>query len=344
MGIISYGAYIPIYRLRISEIAKVWGKDIESINNSLKIESKAVAGYDEDAVTMAFEAASLAIKKVSLKNRTIESVFLGSESYPYAVNPASTIVAEFLRLKNNYFSADLEFACKGATTALIVTSALIESGKINLGLIVGTDRAQAKPGDVLEYTASSAAAAFLLGNKPKEIIAQIIDYCSYSSDTPDFWRRDGMAFPSHGGRFSGEPGYFAHIFAAAQNLLAKTKTKPSDFSYCVFHMPNGKFPREIAERLRFTRKQLNPSLIVSEIGNPYSASSLLGLISVLEIAKPNEKIFFVSYGSGAGADAIYFKTTAQLLKLRKKGPALKKMMAEKKEIDYSYYLKMKKII
>lgn len=343
-GIISYGAYLPEYRIKISEIAKAWNKDINSISRSLKIKSKIVAGYDEDSVTMAFEAAFSAIKKIRLKNQSIESVFLGSESYPYAVNPASTIVAEFLQIKNNYFSADLQFACKAATTALMITSSLIESGKINLGLIIGTDKAQAKPGDVLEYTASSAAAAFLLGKRKKELIAQIIDFCSYSSDTPDFWRRDGIAFPSHGGRFSGKPGYFAHVFAAGKNLLTKTKTKPSDFSYCVFHMPNGKFPREMAKILGFTQKQLQPSLVVNEIGNPYSASSLLGLISVLEKSKANEKIFFVSYGSGAGADAIYFKTTPQLLSFRKKHPAFKKLMEQKKEIDYSSYLKMRKIV
>ena len=103
---------------------------------------------------------------------------------------------------------------------------------------------------------------------------------------------------------------------ASELLFAKTKTKPSDFDYCVFHMPNGKFPAGAGKRLGFSADQLKTSLLVSTIGNPYSASSLLGLASVLDHAKPNERIFFCSYGSGAGADAFMFETTKQLARFK----------------------------
>lgn len=342
-GIISYGVYVPLYRLRTSDIAAVWGKE-DKTAQSLGVYSKTVAGHDEDAVTLGFEAAISAINRISFNPKKIGSLFVGSESHPYVVNPASTIISEFLNIGNDYFASDLEFACKAATTAMIITSALVDAEKINYGLIIGTDCAQAKPGDILEYTASSAAASFILGNARKEIIAEIMDYCSYSSDTPDFWRRDGVSYPSHGGRFTGEPGYFAHILGAAKNLLEKTKMKPSDFSYCVFHMPNSKFPKKIAKLLGFTQKQLEKSLIVSEIGNPYSSSSLLGLANVLDTAKPNEKIFFVSYGSGAGADAIIFETTKRISAIKKKGFSLKEILQQKKNITYTSYLKMRQIL
>ena len=104
-------------------------------------------------------------------------------------------------------------------------------------------------------------------------------------------------------------------------------------------MPNGKFPRVAAKKLGFTLEQLAPSLIVDKIGNPYSASSLMGLASVLDIAKPNEKIFFVSYGSGAGSDGFIFETTEKLLKKQKKTIPLLKQIEDKIYISYSQYLR-----
>jgi len=126
-------------------------------------------------------------------------------------------------------------------------------------------------------------------------------------------------------------------------LFEETNTKPSDFDYCVFHMPNGKFPREVGKRLGFTSEQLALSLTVDAIGNPYSASSPLGLAATLDKAKPNQKIFMVSYGSGAGSDAFMWKTTGNITKFQQKRKKMKRFVEdavrEKTYIDYVTYLK-----
>jgi len=150
----------------------------------------------------------------------------------------------------------------------------------------------------------------------------------------------GIPYPSHQGRFSGKPAYFVHVTSAAKKLLEKNKMKPADFSYCVFHMPNGKFPLEAALTLGFEKKQLEPGLIVGQIGNPYSASSLLGLCSVLEVAKPNDLIFLTSYGSGAGADSFILKTTKLLNTARKRVSGIKEYLNNRREISYSKYLRL----
>ena len=152
----------------------------------------------------------------------------------------------------------------------------------------------------------------IIGNKPNEIIANIIDMTSYTSDTPDFWRRDGARYPSHFGRFTGEPAYFTHVIGEGKKLLAQSTLQPRDFTYCIFHMPNGKFPRVAAKKMGFTPEQLAPSLTVEHIGNAYSATALVGLAAVLDIAKPGEKIFFVSYGSGAGSDGFLERARQRL--------------------------------
>ena len=343
-GIVSYGVYVPKYRLKLSEIARVWGKNSLEIEAGLRLSEKAVPGFDEDAVTMGIEAAKKAIFMTGIKPTDLQSVYFGSESHPYAVNPSSTILGEYLGIGNNYFAADLEFACKAATAGMQVTLGLVNSNEINYGLVVGSDTAQGKPHDALEYTAASAACAYIMGNKKSEIIANILEMSSFSSDTPDFWRRDGQKYPSHFVRFTGAPAYFTHVFQEAKKLLAKSKLKPKDFSYCVFHMPNGKFPRVAAKKLGFSTAQLAPSLIVDKIGNPYSASSLIGLANVLDIAKPKQKIFFVSYGSGAGSDGFVFETTEELLIKQKKTISVLTQIEDKIYISYPQYLRQTHVI
>ena len=148
-----------------------------------------------------------------------------------------------------------------------------------------------------------------------------------------------MRYPSHFGRFTGEPAYFMHVVSEGQRLLERSKLKPQDFAYAVFHMPNGKFPRVAAKKLGFTPEQIGPSLIVDRIGNPYSASSLTGLAAVLDIAKPGGKIFFVSYGSGAGSDGFIFETTKNILAKQKRILPVEKQIENKTYVSYSEYLK-----
>lgn len=332
VGIVSYGTYIPQYRVKLADIARAWNKDVSEVVGSLGIEEKSVPGIDEDAVTIALEAATAAMNDI--EGVLVEALFVGSESHPYAVNPTSTIVGELLGLGNNYLAVDLEFACKAATAGMQAIAGLVAAGQIHYGLAIGTDIAQSKPHDLLEYTSAAAGAAFVLGSK--NVLAELVSYASYSSDTPDFWRRDGMRFPSHAGRFTGEPAYFAHVLGASQLLLQKSRVKPEDINYCVFHMPNARFPRDAARRLGFSPEQLAPSLTVDHIGNPYSASSLIGLAAVLDIAKPGQTIFMASYGSGAGSDAFLWKMTKEAAREKQ---TILSQIAKKTYVDYVGYLK-----
>lgn len=352
IGIVSYGTYIPKYRIKLADIAAAWKKEPAEVVGSLGIEEKAVPATDEDAVTMALEAAQEAVSRAGISPEEIETLFVGSESHPYAVNPTSTIVGELLGVGRNYLAADLQFACKAATAGIQAIAGLLGAGHAALGLAIGADTAQSKPHDLLEYTSGAGAVAFLMsrvagsrsaGGEKAHLIANLLADTSYSSDTPDFWRRDGIRYPSHAGRFTGEPAYMAHVMGASRRLLEMTKTQPSDYTYCVFHMPNGKFPRDVARRLGFTKEQIAPSLIVDDIGNPYSAATMMGLSAVLDIAHPGDKIFMVSYGSGAGSDGFVWEVTddmlAHQLSIIKKQNTVRDQIRRKQYVDYLGYLK-----
>lgn len=338
-GIVSYGFYLPRYRIKTEEIAHQWGKNPKEIKQSLLIEEKAVSSFDEDSLTMAYEASMMAISNFDDDLSKIQAVFFGSETPVYAVNPTSTILAEFLGIEKNYFALDHQFACKAATGAMISALGLIKSNFSEYALICASDKATAKTHDALEYTAASGAVSLILGKK--DVLLEIVDYTSYSSDTPDFWRREGIRFPSHGGRFTGKPSYFTHIIGASKKLLERNKMAARDFNYGVFHMPNGKFPKEVAAVLGFTEGQIKDGLVVTHLGNSYTASALMGLVAILDKAKAGDLIFFASYGSGAGSDAFIFKVTKEI---EKKKQNFSKTLENKKHIDYSTYLKFMKII
>jgi hydroxymethylglutaryl-CoA synthase len=340
IGIVSYGTYVPRYRIKVEEIARVWGEDAVVIKRGLGVEQKSVPNVDEDTATISVECAREALKRSKIDPKKIGAVFVGSESHPYAVKPTGTIVAEAIGVGNNYFCADLEFACKAGTTALQICYAMVKSGLIEYGMSIGADTSQSRPGDALEFTAGAGGACFIVG---KECIAEIEGTHSFASDTPDFWRREGKPYPSHGGRFTGQPAYFRHIVSATKGLLEKLGLKPSDFSFAVFHQPNGKFPIRVAKMLGFSGDQIKQGLVVPKIGNTYSGSSMIGLASVLDVAKPGDRILMTSFGSGAGSDAFSFVVTDRIEEFDRKPSVFEKIeMCE--FVDYGLYVKLRKKI
>ena len=94
VGIVGYGAYIPRNRIKVEEIAKVWGADAPSYKRGLLLEEKSVPSPDQDTVTMAVEATKNALKRAQIDPSRIGAVYIGSESHPYAVKPSGTVLAE----------------------------------------------------------------------------------------------------------------------------------------------------------------------------------------------------------------------------------------------------------
>ena len=336
VGIVGYGAYVPRYRLPAREVARIWTGG----QGGLPIKEKAVPGLDEDVITMSIEAARNALKRASIDPALIRAVWVGSESHPYAVKPTSTLVAEAIGAVPHTQAADWEFACKAGTEAMVAAVGLVGSGMAKYALAIGMDTAQARPGDALEYTAGAGGAAYLLG-PAGESLAEFQGSYSFVTDTPDFWRRAHQKYPEHGQRFTGEPAYFRHITEAAKGLMNATGTSAADFKYAVFHQPNTKFPQRVAAQLGFSREQIAPGLLVPVIGNTYAGAALIGLSATLDIAEPGDRILMVSFGSGAGSDAILLQVTENILERRDRAPKTQEYIARRTEIDYATYTRLR---
>lgn len=337
IGIVSYGVYVPLYRIKVEEIANQWGENGASIKAGLMVAEKSVPDLDEDTATMAVEAARAAILRANLDPQDIGAIYVGAESHPYAVKPTATIVAAAIDASNSITAADFEFACKAGTATIQSCMGLVALNKIKYGLAIGADASQASPGDALEYTAAAGSAAFVIGQD--RVVAEIEDFASFTTDTPDFWRRDLQKYPSHSGRFTGEPAYFRHTISATKALLEKTGLQPADFDFAVFHQPNGKFPLKAAKSLGFTSAQVKPGLMVTNFGNTYSAASMIGLAAVLDKASPSQRILLTSFGSGAGSDSFAFRVTDLIGEVQEKAMKVEHFLSSKKYLDYAAYAK-----
>jgi hydroxymethylglutaryl-CoA synthase len=330
VGIYGYGAYVPRYMIENRNIADVWGKQ------NTPIKSKSFPFIDEDSLTIAYEAARIAIDSSNAPRDKIRAVFVGSESKPYAVKPSGTVLVDALGLTNKTLSADFEFACKAGTEAIQAVAGLVSSGMIEMGLAIGTDTSQGRPGDELEYTAAAGGAAFIISRVSMGVVAEIEASHSYVTDTPDFWRRSGEKYPRHLYRFTGEPAYFHHIITSVNQFFEEYGYKPSDFKYAIFHQPNTKFPQRVALKLGFNKDQIMSGLLAPIIGNTYSGATLVGLANVLDEAEPDDLIFLGSFGSGAGSDSFVFRVT-ELIEERRARPPLRSFISRMVTRDYSTY-------
>lgn len=343
IGIVGYGSYLPRFRIKAETIAKQWGMDQEAIKRGLLLYEKTVPGQDEDTITISVEAAKNALLRAQIDPQKIGAVYIGSESHPYAVKPSGTILIDALGIGPHVHVASYEFACKAGSEAMYVAYSLVKAGEMEYALGIGADTSQGAPGDALEYSASAGGAAFIMGKE--KVAAEILFTHSFSTDTPDFWRREHEYYPRHAGRFTGEPAYFKHITNAAKSLLEKSGMNPKDFNFAVFHMPNGKFPQEVGKQLGFSKEQMEVGWISPWMGNTYSGSSPTGLTAILDVAKPGDKIFMVSFGSGAGSDGFIFRVTDEILKIQNRAPKLRDYLDNNKiYLDYGEYAKFRKKI
>ena len=337
-GIVGYGSYLPCYRIKVEDIAHQWGRDPDIVKKGLLVNEKTVPGMDEDTITISVEAARYALQRARIDPAKIGAVYTGSESHPYTVKPSGTVLIDALGIGPEVHVADFEFACKAGTEAMFVAYSHILAGQMDYAMGIGADTSQGAPGDALEFTASAGGSAFIMGRE--KVVAEILHTYSYTSDTGDFWRREGRMYPKHGGRFTGEPAYFRHVLSAGRRILERSKLKTQDFAFAVFHMPNGKFPQKAGKTLGFTKKQMEPGWLVPWMGNTYSGSSPTGLSATLDVAKPGDLIMLVSFGSGAGSDAFIFRVTEEIENVRNLAPTVRSMLdGYKRYLDYGEYAK-----
>jgi len=338
-GIVGYGAYVPRFRIKRDEYVKAWGSF-----SPRGMEEKAVAGLDEDVVTMTVESSVGALNRAGISSNQLNGMFFASTSAPYAEKLSSSTVVASLDGSSEIFLADLGFSTKAGTAALLSCLDFVSSGRGELGLVGASDVQQATPIDPLEHGLGAGSASFVIGRN--DIMASVEGAHSSSLEII------GERYRRHGERYIKDSGIGAYTEQAFNQALTISVTgllktlglKAEEFAYAIFQQFDGRIAYDIGRKLGFKDNQISPSMTVTKIGDSGSASPLIGLCAMLDVARPGDRILVASYGSGSGSDAMSLVATDQLVEKRNKAPLVENYLTQKECIDYLTYLKFRRML
>lgn len=337
VGITSYGAYIPRYRMDRRLIFEQLGWFNPGTAGVARGE-KAVANYDEDTITMAHAAATDCLK--GKRREMIDGLYLASISLPFAQRQNAVIVSDALDFTANVRIADFTGSLRSGTTALLSASEAVKSGNSETMMVCASDCRVGKPGSTQEHTFGDGAAALLVGNK--EVIAELKGFYSVSYDFIDYRRLTSERFlRTWEERWIREEGYGKIIPEIVEGLLSKCKVSINDFAKIIIPCPIEAWLRGIAKSLGVKNEQLQNNM-QANVGDTGTALPLMMLVSALEEAKAGDKILVLGFGSGG--DALYFEVTEEIEKVKdRKG--VKGHLERKKNIEsYTKYIVFRNLI
>jgi hydroxymethylglutaryl-CoA synthase len=314
VGIVSMGAFLPPILDALTPNQHP-NNNLRATAQSLGVKNRSLKTSLDDTVSLGVNALQLALDASDLDLRSVcQSLYLGTETPTYAVGNNAAAIAHFAGIQDSLKrAATIEFACRAGSLALIQAA---HEAQIydQVHAAVGADVAHGAANDILAFTTGIGAASIVLGGSSfqKNWLASLQHITSYTSRISDFWRAPTQDFPAHAGRLSTK-AYSDSIETCLGRFFAETNTSPTDFDHVIVHQPNLKLPKIIFRSFGFTEAQTNTGLIFSQTGNLYAAMVLTSLTHVLEQAEPNQNILCVSYGSGSGSDALWFKTTDNIV-------------------------------
>lgn len=332
VGVISYAAYIPWYRLSRAKISEAWG------GGALPGE-RAVANYDEDSITMAVAAAIDCIIDVDVQK--IDGLYFASTTSPYKEKQAAAIVAAAMGLRRDAFTADFAGSLRAGTAAMRTAMDAISSGSARTILVCATDMRLALPKGEKEMSFGDGAAAFLLGDE--KAVATIEGSYFINDEIIDVWRSDKDTFVrSWEERFIREKGYTNVILEAVPNALKKYDLMAKDFSKAAFYAPNPRDLATVTQRLGFDVKSQAQDLLYDTVGNTGAALAPMLLVAALEEAKVGDRILFVSYGDGC--DVYILKVTEEMENIGNRRGIKRHVVAKEMLPSYQKYIQWREII
>lgn len=332
VGIVSYGAYIPMFRLSRETLASVWGK-------GLGRGEKAVAGADEDTITMAVEAVLDCL--TDIERETVDGIFLASTTSPYKEKQSASIVRAAADLREDVASMDVCNSLRSCSSALNMAASAVKAGDASRVMVVASDCRVPAPNSDFEPLFGDGAAAFLLGDS--DVAAVIEGSYSFSSEFQDVWRKEQDLYHwAWEDRWIREEGYQKQLVEAARELLKKCNLTPKDFAKVVFNSPDARTHTTIARAAGFDAKTQVQVPLFDSVGDTGCAQAPMTLVAALEEAKPGDRILFASYGDGV--DAFVLQVTDQIEKVRNRR-GIKNHLASKMMLNnYGVYLQMRNMM
>lgn len=300
-GIVATGAYVPPTRL---PLALIQGRKPKEDGPE-----KAVAYYDEDAITMAVAAALDCLR--GFDRARVDAVYFASTSYELREKQGAALCAKALDLRRDVLTSDHAGSLRAGTAALEAALHAVKAGAVRSALVLASDCRMGAPRGALEAKLGDGAAAFLVGDA--DPVATFLGSAARTDEIQDQWRIDGERFThSWEDRFVVQEGVEPNLVAVLRGLFEKHGWKPTDFARAALHAHDARSLATVAKQAGIARECLVDPLI-GRLGNTGCAYVPMLLVSALEQARPGERVVCASYGDGA--HALAFETTPALEKL-----------------------------
>lgn len=304
VGIKSFGAYVPWLRLERSAIADSHAWFDPSVRARGK-GRRSIANWDEDALTMAVEAARRS--GVSGCADRAASLIFASTSAPFADRQNAAIIKEALNLPDSIETLDVSGSRRAGTSALL-TALHATRGHARDVLCVAAEKPRTQPLSEGEFAAGDGAAAFCVGTE--SLAAEFVGSHTASMDFVDQFRgADGEFDYVWESRWIREEGYGKIVVAAVRAALEKTEIDAKNVRHFLMDAPMAGVAARAAKLAGVTDSAVHSGLI-GEVGFAGSAAPLVQLAHALEGAGPDEIVVLVGFGQGC--DVLIFRTTPSI--------------------------------
>ncbi len=332
IGITSYGAYIPIFRLSRDVMAKAWGRG--SVGGE-----RSVANSDEDSITMAVDAAFDCLNGQDRRN--MDGLYFASTTAPYREKQISTLIATAADLRGEILTADFANSLCAGTTALRAALDAVKSGSAKNVLAVSADCRLGYPQSDAEQAFGDGAAALSVGTSG--VIASYEGHYALINEMQDVWRNSDDTFvKSWESRWVLGEGYLKVMAQAVSGLFKKYGLSPQGITTAALAAPDARTHRRLAQVLKFDPKTQVLDPLLGQVGDCGCAHPLMLLVSALEKAKEGDTILVAAYGSGT--EAFLFRVTGEINNLGKRRGIQGCLKAKLPLPSYEKYLSFRGIL
>ncbi len=332
VGITSYGAYIPIFRISRADISKGWGGPPYG-------GEKAVANFDEDSITMAVAAGRDCIRGMDPKR--IDCLYFASTSHPYKEKQAAATIRVAMDMNREISTADFGQSLRCGSSAMASAVDAVMSGSSKNVLVCSADIRLGLPNGPRELDFGDGAAALTIGSEG--VIATVDGRYSVSDEILDVWRSDKDTYVRFWeDRFARGKGFNNIVIEAVSAALKQYNMEPKDFSKAIFNGPDSRAALQLAKMLGFDPKSQFQDTLYDTIGNSGAALGPMLLVAALEEAKPGDRLIFANYGDGC--DVFILTVTPEIEKKRDRLGMKGHLNSKKTLSSYRKYLRWREII
>jgi len=327
-GILAFGAYLPRLRLQRKAVAAANAWFAPGLRGLGKGE-RTMAHWDEDAITMAVEAARECL--AGRERAALGRLFLASTTHPYSDRQNAGIVANALNLGAALAVLDVTGSQRAGSSAL---AAALAAGDARDTLVIAGEHRLAKAASPQEMHYGDGAAAMLVGRgKP---IARLLGAHSETMDFVSNFRASNAAH-DYGWeeRWIRDEGYMKIVPQAIAALMQATGTKTEAVTHFCMPCTIGRVGPMVAKRAGIAEGAVRDTL-AAVCGDTGAAHPLVMLAQALEDAKPGDRILLVAFGQGC--DALLFEVTDAISQPRASGGVKASLARRKEETNYLRFL------